>query len=72
MAMCPAAAGQHRRQHGSDAVDHAIDIERHGAAEAVEVDRADIERRVHACAEQSEIDRPERTLDLAAATFRRA
>ncbi len=40
-------------------VDHAIDIERHGAVEAVEVDIADVERRIHAGAEQREVDRPE-------------
>ena len=63
MAICPVAR-QHRRQHGRRGVDHAIDIERHGAVEAVEVDIADVERHIHAGAEQREVDRPECGLDL--------
>ena len=63
MAMWPDFRVKHRRQHGGDAVDHAIDIERHGPVEAVEVDVADVERHVHAGAEKSEVDGPELALD---------
>ena len=58
MAMWPDFALKHRRQDGGDAIDHAIDIERHGLVEAVEIDVADVEGHVHAGAEKSEVDRP--------------
>src|SRR4029077_12686677 len=56
-------ARQHLRQHRRHRVNHAVDIERHRAVEAVEVDIANVEWRIHAGAEQSEIDRPDRTFD---------
>jgi hypothetical protein len=62
-------AREHLGQNRSDGVDHAIHIERHGAVEAVEIDIANIERRIHAGAEQGEIDRPERALDLSTDVF---
>ena len=64
MAMWPDLRCEHRRQHRGDGIDHAIDIERHGLVEAVEIDVADVEGHIHAGAEQSEVDRPKLALDL--------
>ena len=64
MAMWPDFALKHRRQDGGDAIDHAIDIERHGLVEAVEIDVADVEGHVHAGAEKSEVDRPKLALHV--------
>ena len=69
MAMWPDLPLKHRRQDSGDGIDHAIDIERHGPVEAVEIDVADVEGRVHAGAEQSEVDRPKLGLDVRGAHF---
>jgi hypothetical protein len=62
---------EHPRQHRRHAVDDAIHVERHGLVEAVEIDVADVERRIHARTEQREIDRPELRLHLRGARFER-
>src|SRR5262249_23714568 len=54
---------EHSGQRGSDGVDHAVDIEFHRAVKAVEIDIADIERRIHPGPEQGEIYGAERGFD---------